>query len=194
VCTGKVLAVIGPISKAASIKREAEASEWQALAERLQRVADATACSVMVIHHTRKPGQEYGPPRTVPAYFDSVRGSNALVGALDFGLGVQRDPDATEGVLYSLQRDGESGRLSYDFDPQSLCIWPSDRPVGKVTVADRREQVYAFIEAHPGCSRSDIRVGLDIGERSLALYLNDLGERVKADGQGRTPRTYTVAE
>lgn len=193
VCTGKVVCVVGPVAKACSILRENEPAEWQALAERLQRVADATGCAVMLVHHTRKPSVEYGAPRKVEDFFSSARGSNALIGAVDFALGVQRDPEKVDGTLYHLERDGSSGRLAYTFDPANLCIWPSDRPLTQPSREDRAEAVYAYVEGHPDCTRRDLAAALGVGEATIRNYLDTLGERVTEQGEGRETRRYRVA-
>ena len=192
ICRGRVLCVIGPVSKAASIQRENEPAEWAALAERLQRVADATGCSVMLVHHTRKPSMD-GAPRQVSDYFLAARGSNSYMGAVDFAIGVQRDPDASEGVLYSLQRDGASEREPYTFDASSLCIWPDDRPLRQANRTDRLESLYGYIEDNPGCTRKDIMAGLGYTLDNLRDHLAMLGQRINEDGEGRQIRTYRVA-
>ena len=190
-CRGRVLCVIGPVSKAASIQRENEPSEWQAVAERLQRVSDATGCSVVLIHHTRKPSID-GAPRQVNDYFLSARGSNSYMGAVDFALGVQRDPDDSEGVLYSLQRDGASEREPYTFDASSLCIWPDSRPLRQANRTERIESLYAYIEEHPDCTRKAIMADLGYTLDNLKDHLTLLGQRIAEDGEGRHPRTYRV--
>ena len=194
VCTGKALCVVGPVSKAASIQRENEPSEWQDLSERLQRVTDATGCTIVLIHHTRKPSQQFGPPKKVDDYFNMARGSNSYMGSVDFALGVQREPDAADGLLYFLERDGESGRLAYDFDAASLCIWPSDRPLTRPSSADRTEQAYVFIKDNPGTTRAAIAAYLDVTVETVKGYLTSLGRRVVESGEGNQTRTYKVAE
>jgi hypothetical protein len=177
-CLGKVLCVIGPVSKAASIQRENEPAEWQALSERLQRVVDATGCTIVLIHHTRKPSQQYGQPRKVDDYFNTARGSNSYMGAVDFALGVQKEQEDAWGTLYYLERDGGSGRLAYDFDIPSLCIWPSDRPLTKPTAADRQAQALAFIVDNPDCTKVDIAAAVGVEVDTVTTYLRGFGERV----------------
>ena len=192
-CEGKVLCVIGPVSKAASIVNENDQAEWARLSERLQRVADKTGCTIILIHHTRKPAQTFGPPRKVDDYFNMARGSNSYMGAVDFALGVQREPDDTDGTLFYLERDGESGRLAYDFDTQSLCIWPSDRPLTRDTAADKAQLMLACIGEHPGCTRKDLMTFMDCSEDTLKDYLVRVGEAIIEAGEGNQRRSYTAA-
>jgi hypothetical protein len=189
-CEDQVLCVIGPLSKAASIQRENEPAEWQELSERLQRIADATGCTIILVHHTRKPSQQYGPPKKVDDYFNTARGSNSYMGAVDFALGVQRDADDTEGVLYYLERDGGAGRLPYDFDVPSLCIFESDRKLTKPTRGDRVEQAFTLIEDKPGITRAELVATLGVTWETVKVYLNTLGDRVTEDGTGSQVRTY----
>ncbi len=193
-CEGKVLCIIGPVSKAASIKDENAPGEWARLAERLQEVVDHTDCTIVLVHHTRKPNQQFGPPKKVDDYFNTARGSNSYMGAVDFALGVQREPEETHGVLFYLERDGGSGVQSYEFDTQSLCVFPSDRPVKAPTAADRVESTWVYIEQHPGVSRDELAVAFNCAVETVRGYLRPLmtAGRLVEDGTGNTPRTYTV--
>ncbi len=182
-CRDRVLCIIGPVSKAVGLTKENDPAEWQQLSERLQRVADATGSTVLLVHHTRKPDRTFGAPSKVSDFFHSVRGSNAYMAAVDLALGVQRDPESTEGVLFYLERDSESGRAAYDFDPISLCVWPSDRPLKKPTAEDRAGLVRDYIAENPGCTRKEMTAALGYPEATLKGYLARLDTvTVKADG------------
>lgn len=194
VCEGKVLCVIGPVSKAASIENENDQHAWSRLAERLQAIVDETGCSVVLVHHTRKPSQQFGPPKKVDDYFNTARGSNAYMGAVDFALGVQRDPNATDGILFYLERDGESGMSSYEFDTQSLCIFPSDKPVKAPSAADNVEALWTYIEQHPGLTRAALAAAFGKSADTIKDWLQVLGDRAVTHGTGNETRTYTVAE
>jgi hypothetical protein len=174
ICAGKVLCVIGPVSKAATILRENEPTEWQALSERIQRVVDETGCTIILVHHTRKPNAQYGPPKKVDDYFNTARGSNSYMGAVDFALGVQREQEDDWGHLFYLERDGSSGRLRYDFDRASLCIWPSEKSDEPETVVDRQEKVLAFIGEHPDCTKDEIVGGTGFSLSSVEDYIRAL--------------------
>lgn len=192
-CTGRAICVIGPVAKCVTIARENDPAEWQALSERLQRVTDATHCTIVLVHHTRKPSIEFGRPDGVEDYFNSVRGSNAYLGAVDFALGVQRPPDSAEGVLYSLQRDGDSGRIAYDFSALSLLVEASDRPLKQPSAADRMERAYAHIVDHPDCTRRDLAKAIGVTEDTIKGYLLRLEGRVIEHGEGVATRTYRAA-
>lgn len=194
-CRGKVLCIIGPVSKAANMVKENDPAEWQRLSERLQRVADATGCTILLVHHTRKPDRAMGAPSKVADFFNSTRGSNAYNGAVDVALGVQRDPESTEGVLFYLERDGGAGRVPYDWEVASLCAWPIDRPLRKPTAEDRAALVLDYIEAHPGCTRKDIGAGLGILEETLKGYLDMLAPKLTIAPEGpRRALTYRLTE
>lgn len=193
-CEGKALCVIGPVSKATSMKEENDQHEWAVLADILQKITDRTGCSIILVHHTRKPSQQFGPPNGVEDFFTTVRGSNSFLGAVDFALGVQRPPEETEGVLYFLERDGESGRQAYDFDVPSLCIWPSDRPLGRPTLQDSAERLYSYIEQNPDCTQADISASLAVSRPTVGRWIETLGDRLEASpGKGRAPNTYRVS-
>ena len=193
VCIGKVLCVIGPVSKAASIQRENEPSEWQTIAERLQRVVDRTGCTILLLHHTRKPSQQFGPPKKVDDYFNTARGSNSYMGAVDFAIGVQKEQEKREGMLFYLEREGESGIMTYDFEIPTLTIQPSDRPVTAPTAEDKAERVYALIEDNPGITRTGLAAELGCTVETIKSYLTRLGERIVEEGEGNATRTYQVA-
>lgn len=191
-CQGKVLCVIGPVSKAATILKENEPGEWQAVSERLQRVTDETGCSIILIHHTRKPNVQFGAPRKVDDYFNAARGSNSYMGAVDFALGVQREQEDVEGIFFYLERDGESGRLAYSFDIPSLCIWPDDRPLTKAKSEDKVEQMYLLIQDNPDVNRARLVELMGVSQDTVKAYLERLGERVVEAGIGNATRTYKV--
>jgi hypothetical protein len=192
-CEGKALCVIGPVSKACAMDKENDAKEWQRLADRLQRIVDATGCTLLLIHHTRKPDRQMGPPSRVSEFFASARGSNAYMGAVDIALGVLRDPESSEGVLFFLERDGASGRLPYDFDVKSLHIWPSTRKLGKATVADKVAPWRDWIAAHPGCTRKDLMTAFGVSEETVDRYIATLGEEVIFGTGAHGARTFSIS-
>lgn len=173
-CAGRVLCVIGPVSKAARITKENDPTEWQRLSERLQAVADATGCTILLVHHTRKPDRTFGPPSKVADFFNSARGSNAYMGAVDVAIGVQRDPESTEGTLFYLEREGQSGKAPYTFDPSSLCVWPSDRPMTKPTAIDRKEQIAAYLALNPRSSRPAIAAAVGLSLDTTKDYVAEM--------------------
>lgn len=193
-CTGRVLCVIGPVSKAATITKEADQAEWARLSARLQAATDATGCTILLVHHTRKPDRQFGPPSKVGDFMNSVRGSNAFLGAVDVAIGVQRDPESAEGVLYFLEREGASGRTAYTFDVSSLCIFPDDRPLTRPKLADRVALVRDYIAEHPGCRKVEMARDLGIIRQTLDNYLANLEPELEiTEGGPGKPNTYRLA-
>jgi hypothetical protein len=48
--------------------------------------------------------------------------------AVDAAVGVRRDPEAQDGIVYVMLRDGPSQRLHFVFDPAQLLIHPIGAP------------------------------------------------------------------
>jgi hypothetical protein len=103
---------------------------------------------VVLSHHRRK-DQPDARPRSVRDYFNSTRGSNALVAAADAALGLAREPDQDLGVLHVLLRDGPAERLHFTFDRASLTTEPTEapRPAGEKASAD---DVLEVVRVHGG--------------------------------------------
>jgi hypothetical protein len=125
---GAQVLMIGPLAQVASITDENKAGEVNALARRLVDLAARQHVLIVLPHHRRKPDKATGQPHTVRDYFNSARGSNALVAGADAALGVAREPDAEIGVLYVLLRDGPAERLHFTFERDSLTTWPTEAP------------------------------------------------------------------
>jgi hypothetical protein len=125
--SGARLIIIGPLSQVAAIKDENSAPEVNAIMRTINEVATAIDGTVLLVHHRRKDGQD-GPPKTVEAFAASLRGSSALMGAVDAAIGIARDPEDTNGLLYVLLRDGMARKEHFTFDGNTLCIYPSDAP------------------------------------------------------------------
>lgn len=187
---GRVLCVIGPASKAVAFENESDQYQWQRLHERIQNVTDKTKCTIMLIHHTRKPAVQYGPPTSVEDVFNSARGSNAYVGAADFGLAVQRKPDKLDGKMFWFQRDGESSMAKYAFDPMSLIITYTDAPSSdERSVNHAHEEVIAWLKANPGFHKREVvAVGVGKSKGTVEGYSAALAsdERVLVDEDAKT--------
>ncbi len=184
-CNGRVLCIVGPIAKATTFARENDPGEWQHLAQRLQNVTDKTGCTVMVVHHTRKPDRVFGAPSKVADFMNSARGSNSFMGAVDVAIGVQRDPESDEGVLYHLLREGASGRTAYKLDIASLCIYADGRALKRASADDRVQMVRDYIALNPGCTKAKMSADLRVLDGTLDGYLKSLRPElvIRTDGE-----------
>lgn len=103
VLDGHDLVIAGPISMVTSIIDENKSDEWKRLGRILQRLCARTGVTIVLIHHSRKPGEN--GPSTVRSFFNTARGSNALTGMVDSAIGIQKEEEDDHGYLWNMQRE-----------------------------------------------------------------------------------------
>lgn len=114
------LVVVGPLSQVAQIEDENKSGEINALVRRLNGFVAEHELLLLLVHHRRKSGNGQGRPKGVSAFFESARGSNALVAAIDVGIGLYREQSEEDAWMYVLQRDAESYVQPLRWDTEAL--------------------------------------------------------------------------
>jgi hypothetical protein len=123
VTTGAGLVIIGPLAQVASIDENSNSADGMGpIVRTMTDLAARHRALVNLVHHLRKPAGAAQAPKSVDEFFYRVRGADALVAGVDVALGLWREPEATEGTLYVLARDGENVRIPLLFDARSLTF------------------------------------------------------------------------
>ena len=121
--TGAGLVIIGPLAQVASIDENSNSADGMGpIVRTMTDLAARHRALVKLVHHLRKPAGAAQAPKSVDEFFYRVRGADALVAGVDVALGLWREPDATDGTLYVLARDGENVRIPLLFDARSLTF------------------------------------------------------------------------
>jgi hypothetical protein len=127
--TGAGLVIIGPLAQVASIDENSNSVDGMGpIVRTMTDLAARHRALVMLVHHLRKPVGASQAPKSVDEFFYRVRGADALVAGVDVALGLWREPDATDGTLYVLARDGENVRIPLLFDPRTLTFAVNPEP------------------------------------------------------------------
>jgi hypothetical protein len=162
----------------------------------LQRVANATGCTVLIQHH---PGHSnLDRSRGSSAWeqaADFVFVSHGPAGALDGGGSMrlvntkQREAESSADMIYSLDRVSD---MSSDGRPfGSMVFVPSKAPVAEMPL---QERILASIRGYPGCSLREIRDRVRGKSQDISHEVQLLidGERIENRGKGgsRTAAEY----
>lgn len=183
---GVKLVVVGPLSQVADLEDENQAAEINSLMKVLTGLATELDILICLVHHRRKQDARNGRPTSIKAFFDSARGSSALVASVDVGLGVGRDPEDTEGWLFCLMRDEASFMTHYDFDARSLCIYPSEAPARDTKAPP--EEVLKLLLANGPMGARDVAIAIGVARGTAQDRIDRLiaaGQVKKINGEGR---------
>ena len=121
--TGAGLVIIGPLSQVAAIDENSNSADGMGpIVRTMTDLAARHRALVKLVHHLRKPVGSTLAPKSVDEFFYRVRGADALIAGVDVALGLWREPEASEGTLYVLARDGENARVPILFDARSLTF------------------------------------------------------------------------
>jgi hypothetical protein len=130
---------LGVASKLFGLDDENASAKVQPYLDALDAVADEFDMAVVLSHHLRKNEPKQKKFATPSEFFDTVRGTSAYPGAVDFLLGLDRRPEVRDGRLNVLLRDGETKGVEIEF-AYPLFLPPSGRisvvqaPNDRVTV------------------------------------------------------------
>lgn len=185
------LVILGPLAQLAEVRDENASAEINAIVRTLVDVSRRHDALVVLVHHRRKDDRRLGPPTSVRAFFDSSRGSSALTGGIDAGIGLVRDPEAAEGRFYSMRRNGPSHSFGATLDFETLLftstepVTPAQHPTlaaveQAVLGADEpiaRARVAKLVACSPTTARTrldalvdDGRLCRQLGPRGVQLY------------------------
>ena len=147
--TGAGLVIIGPLAQVAAIDENSNSTDGMGpIVRTMTDLAARHGALVKLVHHLRKPVGAAQAPKSVDEFFYRVRGADALVAGVDVALGLWREPEATEGTLYVLERDGVNLRIPLLFDARSLTFSVNPEPDDPMAL-----DVARFLEvlgSHPG--------------------------------------------
>jgi hypothetical protein len=179
--------IVGPLSQVAQIEDENKAGEVNALVRTINALATELDIAVVVIHHRRKGTVGHGPPTSISGFFETARGSNALVAAMDVGIGLYRNQEDDHAWMLVLHRDSESFREYLAFDPHQLCFWPSEAP--PTPTSNQNASALELLNERGSLTLTDASVGLKVSRNTAQTRLDRLVEAGQATctvgGRGR---------
>jgi hypothetical protein len=138
------------MAQVGGIKDENDQREHNEIHNALRGIIDRHAVVFVIAIHTGKDGVRH-PPRDVDTFFNGVRGSSALMGAVDFGIGILRRTESTEGTMFYMGRDFPSRKWAVVFDVTTLTF-ESDASRALATRDKTEQQILDMFElpAHAG--------------------------------------------
>lgn len=171
--TGAKLTLMGPLAQLAGLESENDAAIVNKVMRELNGLASETESCIVIAHHRRKPDKRAGAPGSATEYFDTIRGSSAFLAALDSGIGLYRDHGAETGWMYVINREAESGRYAYQFDVDTLQVFPTDPPdAAKLS----RKRALALLAEHGELGYAKVRELTGVGENTARNVLTALEE------------------
>ena len=154
--------IIGPLAQIATFD-ENKSSEFNPMAQKLLDLIRAQARPERPTYHRAKGRLQEPRPEDRPRVLRLRPRHERPDGGPGHRIGLQRDPEEDHGVIHLLLRDGESKRIHFQFDRQSLTAWATDGPVVVFEKAPL-SSVEAQLEAvHPqAIARSGVAAALSI--------------------------------
>lgn len=185
---GASAVLVGPLAQVAAIEENSN-DDMNTVARLALDVVARRPMLFCIAHHRRKQGTDSRrDPKSVRDFFETSRGGGALVGAIDAGLGISRDPEALEGMLFVLLRNGRPFTEGFTFDPSSLTIHPRLIVPGELGKAPA-DEVEAYIgqrwEDDQATAIEDVVGKFGCSRSTAQLRLNELelrGVVMKTEG------------
>ena len=134
----------------------------------LQKFALENNVAVLLVHHTRKPGQN-------SSSFDEISGSTAMTGAADTLMLLSRDNEG--GTLDITGRNVKDQELSLIFDEHS-CLWTFDGIPIKSTQKPKQRRALELLQKKGAMTAEAI--SQELGCSTNSVY--QLMFRMKKDG------------
>jgi hypothetical protein len=126
--------IMGPLTRLFMLDDENDAVGMEKVNRVMLDLASEYNLSVQLAHHMRKGASTTADART---FFEGSRGSNALIGAMDAGIGLTRRPNGRTGRLVMLLRDGEQEPIPFSFDSEGLIFRYDERGAAQTATGDR---------------------------------------------------------
>jgi AAA domain len=132
IATGAKVVLISSLAQVGGIEEENDQREFNAIHDALRGLIDRTHVLVIIAHHRRKPAKD-GKSKSVDAFFNSSRGSSALMAAVDLAFGLERGSEDPTGRMFYKGRDFpshswgvafESVGLTFDLDWSAPALKP----------------------------------------------------------------------
>jgi hypothetical protein len=111
--------IVGPLSQVFGMEDENSAAEMNHATRYMLDLTAGRNVVVQLAHHLRK---DASLGRDASSFFKSVRGSNALMGAVDAAIGIGRQPTSPTGKIVLLLRNGEHDPIPVRFNRESLLF------------------------------------------------------------------------
>ncbi len=162
---GLTLAILDPLVLWAPGTRENSAEDMAGLLYELRCVVQETDCSVLIVHHSRKNPGEHG---------EAIRGSSAILGAVDVAIELQRGADNGQALLKVTSRFGvvEDEALELDVDTLTWRSFGSAREVERFR--QRLEVIDLLEEEGRPLTAAETLDRVDIPKRTLYRLLAEL--------------------
>lgn len=190
------LVIIDPLSRFHSMTDENSAGAMLGVLEQFDALVTEFGCSILVVHHHRKPGREEGDIGA-----QALRGSSAIFGFGDSYLSHTRVDYRGEGkrarLSFELRQDEEPDPINLALNPESLWWEPLEEFAGRHAVGV--VQVGETLRGMGGsASRPDLIRALIVARGVSKRTVVDAMERARAEGvihrlpkKGRT-HWYTI--
>ena len=107
----------------------------------LQRIALKYHVGLILVHHTKKGERPEGD------VFDASLGSQAIFGAMDTGIILDRKRGASDAVLHVVGRDVPDADYSLELNPESMEWRMIDRPPEETATGPERREILAILRA-----------------------------------------------
>lgn len=182
------LTIIDPLAFAIR-GNEQEASHMAPFFRQMRELIFDTNCSIILVHHHRKSGGENG---------DAIRGSSAILGAVDVALELHRDSEqAKTATLKVTSRFASVEDEVIVLDTESLT-WKSEGSADDFKRTKRENEILRALESEGECDNKTLSEVLDLDPKNFRKELKDLvfrgwvNER-KQSTSGRPRYYYSLA-
>lgn len=165
------------------VEDENNAADVQRFCASVRRVAVATDCAIILVHHSNKGSKGKSIMQ------DRARGSSTLMGLADVALELEADP-AGGLVLCSLPKDAAPGRWQITYDGDSSTPWKVTMELPDVSTADRLMGALRKLApaGTPGASIKDLVAELGIGEDTVREAAKAMANAKQIDQVERSGR------
>lgn len=165
------LVVLDPLAIAARWKDENDNMEVGLTCRNIQEVAAKTGAAILVVHHVRKSGGEYGT---------EVRGGGAIFAGIQGFLSFRRLGEGQYQLDTLDKMPGELGgekHLLLRREAHTLT-WHVEGSVSGIAFSKEaeRDQILESIQTHPGITISGLVVALELSQSSVSRRTKELEE------------------
>lgn len=183
------LVVIDPLILWKPGTRENVAEEVGVLMYSLRQVVQETGCTVVVVHHSRKSGGDYG---------EGMRGSNAILGACDVAIELQKK-EPGEAIMRVTSRLSTVEDERIELDPETLTLF-SLGPAAGAKVKQRQAEILRAIRTAGPIGATELQKDLEVNKATLQRDLKAMKKSGQIEAEEETlPRggkrfLYVVSE
>lgn len=174
---GTRLVVIDTLARFRAPRRRndnAYESDYQAVSE-IKAIADAHHVAIVIVHHTRK--AEAADP------FDTVSGTQGLIGAADCVMVLERGRGQCDGILHVTGRDVEEQEIALSFDARR-GLWNMIGGAAEYRLTKERQAIVrALATADRPLSPAEIAEAIERDDPKGKATIRRTIRRMAADGQ-----------